>query len=127
MQVKGKKGARCFLAVAGGINTPAYLGSRSTFPGGKLGGVQVRGLVKNANLGLGFRARHEGSHRGIQHEALQSSGRLSLPNTLMSECHIRPWGCRYLQRTKQSWTLLTCLLARFGSFGSDAAWQGCRR
>ena len=41
MQVKGKKGARCFLAVAGGINTPAYLGSRSTFPGGKLGGVQV--------------------------------------------------------------------------------------
>lgn len=44
MQVKGKKGARCFLAVAGGINTPAYLGSRSTFPGGKLGGVQVRRL-----------------------------------------------------------------------------------
>ena len=41
MQVKGKKGARCFLAVAGGINTPAYLGSRSTFPGGKLGGLQV--------------------------------------------------------------------------------------
>lgn len=41
VQVKGKKGARCFLAVAGGINTPAYLGSRSTFPGGKLGGVQV--------------------------------------------------------------------------------------
>ena len=41
LQVKGKKGARCFLAVAGGINTPAYLGSRSTFAGGKLGGVQV--------------------------------------------------------------------------------------
>ncbi len=41
LQVKGKKGSRCFLAVAGGINTPAYLGSRSTFPGGKLGGVQV--------------------------------------------------------------------------------------
>ncbi|CAK0782570.1 hypothetical protein CVIRNUC_005782 [Coccomyxa viridis] len=43
-KVKGKKGARCFLAVGGGINTPAYLGSRSTFPGGKLGGLQGRPL-----------------------------------------------------------------------------------
>lgn len=45
LQVKGKKGARCFLAVAGGINTPAYLGSRATFPGGKLGGIQVPPVV----------------------------------------------------------------------------------
>lgn len=41
-QITSKRGARCYLAVAGGINTPAYLGSRSTFPGGKLGGVQAR-------------------------------------------------------------------------------------
>lgn len=41
LQLAGKRGARCYVAVAGGINTPAYLGSRSTFPGGKLGGVQV--------------------------------------------------------------------------------------
>lgn len=34
-------GARCYVAVSGGINTPVYLGSRATFPGGKLGGVQV--------------------------------------------------------------------------------------
>ena len=40
-QITSKRGARCYIAVAGGINTPAYLGSRSTFPGGKLGGVQA--------------------------------------------------------------------------------------
>ena len=38
---KATLGARCYLAVGGGINTPKYLGSRATFPGGKLGGVQV--------------------------------------------------------------------------------------
>lgn len=41
LQMAAKRGARCYLAVAGGIDTPVYLGSRSTFPGGKLGGVQV--------------------------------------------------------------------------------------
>ena len=42
LQVESEScGARCYLAVSGGINTPLYLGSRSTFPGGKLGGVQV--------------------------------------------------------------------------------------
>lgn len=128
MQVKGKKGARCFLAVAGGINTPAYLGSRSTFPGGKLGGVQVRGLVKDANLGLGFRARHEGSHRGPQHEALQGSGRLCLPDALMEECHTRPWGCRYLQLRKAKLGIADLSVGTDSpSYGPDAAWQGCRR
>ena len=72
----------------------------------------ARTHVKDANLGLGFRARLEGAHSGLQHEALQGSGRLCLPDALMEECHIRPWGCRYLQCATQSWTLLTCLLAQ---------------
>jgi urea carboxylase len=37
-------GARTYLAVSGGIDVPLYLGSRSTFPGGKLGGHQGRAL-----------------------------------------------------------------------------------
>ena len=45
LQITSKRGARCYIAVAGGINTPAYLGSRSTFPGGKLGGIQARHLT----------------------------------------------------------------------------------
>ena len=37
-------GVRSYLAVAGGLNVPVYLGSRSTFPDGQLGGVQGRAL-----------------------------------------------------------------------------------
>ncbi|KAK9905055.1 hypothetical protein WJX75_008745 [Coccomyxa subellipsoidea] len=48
-----KRGARCYVAVAGGIDTPVYLGSRSTFPGGKLGGVQGRPLKAGDLLPLG--------------------------------------------------------------------------
>ena len=57
-QKTSKRGARCFIAVSGGINTPSYLGSRSTFPGGKLGGVQVLALLQTYN---GFRNQHAGS------------------------------------------------------------------
>ena len=41
MQESGARGCRCYIAVAGGLLTPAYLGSRATFPGGKLGGIQA--------------------------------------------------------------------------------------
>ena len=40
-KVKGEAGCRGYIAVGGGVNVPLYLGSRSTFPGGKLGGLQV--------------------------------------------------------------------------------------
>ena len=40
-QAKGTGGARGYLAVSGGLDVPLYLGSRATFPGGALGGVQV--------------------------------------------------------------------------------------
>lgn len=38
-------GCRAYLAVAGGIDVPEYLGSRSTFPTGGLGGFQGRPLT----------------------------------------------------------------------------------
>ena len=41
MQVGGEAGCRGYVAVGGGIDVPLYLGSRATFPGGKLGGLQV--------------------------------------------------------------------------------------
>ena len=41
MQRSGQRGVRCFLAVAGGIQCPLYLGSRATFPAGKFGGMQA--------------------------------------------------------------------------------------
>ena len=41
-QLAGGRGARCYIAVAGGLATPSYLGSRATFPSGRLGGTQAR-------------------------------------------------------------------------------------
>jgi len=41
-QLARGRGARCYIAVAGGLATPAYLGARATFPSGRLGGTQVR-------------------------------------------------------------------------------------
>ncbi|DBA70016.1 TPA: hypothetical protein ACH3X2_012365 [Trebouxia sp. C0005] len=45
-KVKGEAGCRGYVAVGGGVDVPLYLGSRSTFPGGKLGGLQGRALRK---------------------------------------------------------------------------------
>lgn len=38
------QGVRSYMAVDGGFDAPLYLGSRSTFPSGKLGGYQGRPL-----------------------------------------------------------------------------------
>ncbi|KAL3134817.1 hypothetical protein ABBQ32_007791 [Trebouxia sp. C0010 RCD-2024] len=43
-KVEGEAGCRGYIAVGGGVDVPLYLGSRSTFPGGKLGGFQGRAL-----------------------------------------------------------------------------------
>ena len=48
MQNAGKGGSRAYLAVSGGIDVPEYLGSRATFPSGKLGGLQASGLPLDA-------------------------------------------------------------------------------
>ena len=44
-QGDGVEGLRCYLAVSGGIDAPIYLGSRSTFPTGNIGGFQGRPLM----------------------------------------------------------------------------------
>lgn len=44
-KVEGEAGCRGYIAVGGGVDVPLYLGSRSTFPGGKLGGLQVGCLI----------------------------------------------------------------------------------
>ncbi|KIZ06735.1 UreA carboxylase [Monoraphidium neglectum] len=49
-------GVRGYLAVAGGVDVPKYLGSRSTFPGGKFGGYQGRYLNPGDSLPIGATA-----------------------------------------------------------------------
>ncbi len=46
-------GVRCYFAVRGGVDVPLYLGSRSTFTGGKLGGHQCRDLQAGDVLPIG--------------------------------------------------------------------------
>lgn len=48
-----KSGARLYIAVAGGIDTPPALGSRSTYRTGALGGVQGRALIAGDVLPVG--------------------------------------------------------------------------
>jgi biotin-dependent carboxylase-like uncharacterized protein len=48
-----KAGARAYIAVSGGIDVPAVLGSRSTYALGGLGGLQGRKLTAGDELALG--------------------------------------------------------------------------
>ncbi|WP_143482682.1 biotin-dependent carboxyltransferase family protein, partial [Pseudomonas congelans] len=48
-----KDGARTYLAVAGGIDVPLVLGSRSTYTLGALGGFQGRRLAADDELPIG--------------------------------------------------------------------------
>jgi biotin-dependent carboxylase-like uncharacterized protein len=48
-----KKGARAYLAIAGGVDVPVVLGSRSTYTLGALGGHQGRKLADGDELGIG--------------------------------------------------------------------------
>lgn len=50
-----KSGARAYIAISGGIDTPPALGSRSTYAIGALGGVDGRGIQPSDVLPLGSR------------------------------------------------------------------------
>ena len=48
-----KTGARIYIAIAGGIDVPVALGSRSTYPIGALGGYKGRAIAKDDELPVG--------------------------------------------------------------------------
>ncbi|MCK5445055.1 MAG: biotin-dependent carboxyltransferase [Rhodospirillaceae bacterium] len=48
-----KAGARAYIAVSGGIDTPLALGSRSTYPIGALGGINGRNVESGDELPVG--------------------------------------------------------------------------
>ncbi|MGE0212954.1 MAG: biotin-dependent carboxyltransferase family protein [Parvibaculaceae bacterium] len=48
-----QKGARIYIAIAGGIDVPVQLGSRSTYPIGALGGFKGRAVAKGDELPVG--------------------------------------------------------------------------
>ena len=64
-----KTGARIYISVAGGIDVPLALGSRSTYPIGALGGFKGRAIAKDDELPIGT-AGHVNEGRYLQ-EALR--------------------------------------------------------
>ena len=48
-----KSGARAYIAVAGGVDVPLVLGSRSTYPLGALGGFEGRALKAGDRVNVG--------------------------------------------------------------------------
>jgi urea carboxylase len=59
------RGCRTYLAVQGGVETPPYLGSRSTFPSGKLGGLDGRTLRQGDSLPVGSGTPGIGGSRAV--------------------------------------------------------------
>lgn len=47
---QAKRGLRTYLAVTGGIDVPEVMGSRSTYVGGRLGGLEGRALAKGDSI-----------------------------------------------------------------------------
>ncbi len=54
-----KAGARAYIAVSGGIDTPPALGSRSTYAIGALGGIEGRAIASGDELPVGASGRVE--------------------------------------------------------------------
>ena len=76
-----RSGLRAWLAVAGGVNVPLVLGSRSTYRRAGIGGLEGRPLAAGDHLKLG-----EPSERSKKLlEGLQAAGRVSAPWTVRPE------------------------------------------
>ena len=62
--LSSNQGSRAYLAVAGGIDVPKYLGSRATFPNGNFGGYQGRALKAGDMIPIGVPENNGTVQRG---------------------------------------------------------------
>jgi len=63
LKFKGvKSGCRAYIAVAGGIDVPIVMGSRSTYVAGKIGGIEGRPLAAGDRLNKGEGTGKAGMH-----------------------------------------------------------------
>ena len=67
-----KAGARTYIAVAGGIDVPMVLGSRSTYALGAIGGLQGRKLAAGDRLPVGNPGREARAGRTVDIELVSS-------------------------------------------------------
>ncbi len=69
-----KTGARIYIAIAGGIDTPPALGSRSTYPIGALGGFEGRALAAGDTVPVG-KPTTDAKERILDHGLLAQASR----------------------------------------------------
>ena len=79
-----KKGARAYIAVAGGIDVPVVLGSRSTYALGALGGFKGRKLEAGDELPVGAAATAVKEGRTVGEELR------GLPMAMPTELRVMP-------------------------------------
>jgi biotin-dependent carboxylase-like uncharacterized protein len=79
-----KKGARAYIAVAGGIDVPVVLGSRSTYALGALGGFKGRKLEAGDELPVGAVAASVKEGRTVNEELR------GLPKAMPTELRVTP-------------------------------------
>ena len=79
-----KQGARAYIAVAGGIDVPVVLGSRSTYALGALGGFKGRKLEAGDELPVGAAAASVKEGRSIAEELR------GLPKAMPTELRVTP-------------------------------------
>ncbi|WP_375567382.1 biotin-dependent carboxyltransferase family protein [Oceaniradius stylonematis] len=70
-----KNGARAYIAISGGIDTPPALGSRSTYAIGALGGVEGRGLQPGDALPLGAQPAGASAGKSVPDEMRRMPGK----------------------------------------------------
>ena len=70
-----RAGARAYIAVAGGIDVPIVLGSRSTYTLGALGGLSGRNLQPGDELHTGGASRRVDEGRGVSGKLRRMPGR----------------------------------------------------
>ena len=73
-----KSGARVYIAISGGIDTPPALGSRSTYAIGALGGVDGRAIAAGDSSATGSKAAQ--ARRVRRSRQTCAVGRVRLPN-----------------------------------------------
>nr|WP_298681609.1 biotin-dependent carboxyltransferase family protein [uncultured Dongia sp.] len=69
-----QKGARAYIAIAGGIDVPVVLGSRSTYTLGALGGHQGRKLQAGDELALGSAVKSVAAGRSLAESLRRAPG-----------------------------------------------------
>ena len=69
-----KSGARAYIAIAGGVDVPVALGSRSTYTLGALGGFEGRNLQAGDELNIGSPQRNVAENQTVPQELQRMPG-----------------------------------------------------